>query len=86
NLDVAGGGFVVKDHPVSAGGGSSDIVRLYNNLQPEIPQTAGIPITSTLNILVGNNVRLYACGLTARLPGDLIGVLEKQGLGRHGQI
>ncbi len=44
---------------------------LNNNLQPEKPQSAAIPINSNLIVHVGNNVRMDAFGLKARLTGDL---------------
>ena len=86
NVDVPWARIVVHDLPESAVGVSSDMVMLNNNLQPEKPQTAGIPINSNLNIHVGNNVRLDAFGLKARLTGDLKVVQDKQGLGLNGQI
>ncbi|MCQ7044145.1 translocation/assembly module TamB domain-containing protein, partial [Escherichia coli] len=39
-----------------------------------------------LTIHVGNNVRLEAFGLKARLTGDLKVAQDKQGLGLNGQI
>lgn len=86
NVDVPWARIVVHDLPESAVGVSSDMVMLNNNLQPEKPQTAGIPINSNLNIHVGNNVRIDAFGLKARLTGDLKVVQDKQGLGLNGQI
>lgn len=86
NVDVPWARIVVHDLPESAVGVSSDMVMLNNDLQPEKPQTAGIPINSNLNIHVGNNVRLDAFGLKARLTGDLKVVQDKQGLGLNGQI
>lgn len=86
NVDVPWARIVVHDLPESAVGVSSDMVMLNNNLQPEKPQTASIPINSNLNIHVGNNVRIDAFGLKARLTGDLKVVQDKQGLGLNGQI
>lgn len=86
NVDVPWARIVVHDLPESAVGVSSDMVMLNNNLQPEKPQTAGIPINSNLNIHVGNNVRIDAFGLKASLTGDLKVVQDKQGLGLNGQI
>ncbi|WP_205414361.1 translocation/assembly module TamB domain-containing protein, partial [Serratia marcescens] len=57
-----------------------------DNLQPEEPKTASIPINSNLIVHVGNNVRIDAFGLKARLTGDLNVVQDKQGLGLNGQI
>ncbi|MEG1421632.1 autotransporter assembly complex protein TamB [Citrobacter sp.] len=86
NVDVPWARIVVHDLPESAVGVSSDMVMLNNDLQPEKPQTAGIPINSNLNIHVGNNVRIDAFGLKARLTGDLKVAQDKQGLGLNGQI
>ncbi|TGC84868.1 hypothetical protein C9F04_12875, partial [Salmonella enterica subsp. enterica serovar Wilhelmsburg] len=78
--------MVVHDLPESAVGVSSDVVMLNNDLQPETPQTASIPINSNLTVHVGNNVRIDAFGLKARLTGDLKVAQDKQGLGLNGQI
>ncbi|MGK3372147.1 translocation/assembly module TamB domain-containing protein, partial [Citrobacter youngae] len=86
NVDVPWARIVVHDLPESAVGVSSDMVMLNDNLQPEKPQSAGIPINSNLNIHVGNNVRIDAFGLKARLTGDLKVAQDKQGLGLNGQI
>ncbi|VTN07641.1 Family of uncharacterised function (DUF490) [Raoultella ornithinolytica] len=72
--------------PESAVGVSSDEVMLDKNLQPIQQQSAGIPINSNLTIHVGNNVRLSAFGLKARLTGDLKVAQDKQGLGLNGQL
>lgn len=86
NVDVPWARIMVHDVPESAVGVSSDEVMLNNNLQPEKTQTASIPINSNLNIHLGNNVRLSAFGLKARLDGDLKVAQDKQGLGLNGQI
>lgn len=86
NVDVPWARIVVHDLPESAVGVSCDMVMLNDNLQPEKPQSAGIPINSNLNIHVGNNVRIDAFGLKARLTGDLKVAQDKQGLGLNGQI
>lgn len=85
-VDVPWARIVVHDLPESAVGVSSDEVMLNNDLQPEKPQSAGIPINSNLIVHVGNNVRIDAFGLKARLTGDLNVVQDKQGLGLNGQI
>lgn len=85
-VDVPWARIVVHDLPESAVGVSSDVVMLNNNLQPETPQTASIPINSNLTVHVGNNVRIDAFGLKARLTGDLKVAQDKQGLGLNGQI
>ncbi|KGB02173.1 hypothetical protein DR73_3558 [Enterobacteriaceae bacterium ATCC 29904] len=85
-VDVPWARIVVHDLPESAVGVSSDEVMLDNNLQPKEAQSAGIPINSNLIVHVGNNVRLDAFGLKARLTGDLKVAQDKQGLGLNGQI
>ncbi len=86
SVDVPWARIVVNDVPESAVGVSSDEVMLDKNLQPIKQQSAGIPINSNLTIHVGNNVRLDAFGLKARLTGDLKVAQDKQGLGLNGQI
>ena len=86
SADVPWARIVVHELPESAVGVSSDEVMLKNDLQPEEPKTAAIPINSNLVIHVGNNVRLDAFGLRARLTGDLKVAQDKQGLGLNGQI
>ncbi|MCZ5321330.1 translocation/assembly module TamB [Escherichia coli] len=85
-VDVPWARIVVHDLPESAVGVSSDVVMLNDNLQPEEAKTASIPINSNLIVHVGNNVRIDAFGLKARLTGDLNVVQDKQGLGLNGQI
>ena len=86
NVDIPWARIVVKEVPESAVGVSSDEVMLNSDLKPEKTQSASIPINSNLNIHVGNNVRLDAFGLKARLTGDLKVAQDKQGLGLNGQI
>ena len=85
-VDIPWARIVVQEVPESAVGVSSDEVMLDKDLKPIKPQTAGIPINSNLVIHVGDNVRLNAFGLKARLNGDLKMVQDKQGLGLNGQI
>ncbi len=85
-VDVPWARIVVHDLPESAVGVSSDEVMLDKNLQPEETRRASIPINSNLIVHVGNNVRLDAFGLKARLTGDLKVAQDKQGLGLNGQI
>ncbi|MCL7653302.1 translocation/assembly module TamB domain-containing protein, partial [Klebsiella pneumoniae] len=85
-VDVPWARIVVNEVPESAVGVSSDEVMLDKNLKPIKQQSASIPINSNLTIHVGNNVRLEAFGLKARLTGDLKVAQDKQGLGLNGQI
>ena len=86
NVDVPWARIIVHDLPESAVGVSSDEVMLDENLQPKEKKTAAIPINSNLNIHIGNNVRMEAFGLKAKLNGDLKVAQDKQGLGLNGQI
>ncbi|MTH47041.1 autotransporter assembly complex protein TamB [Intestinirhabdus alba] len=85
-VDVPWARIQVKELPESAVGVSSDEVMLNRDLQPEEARTAAIPINSNLTVHVGNNVRIDAFGLKARLTGDLKVAQDKQGLGLNGQI
>lgn len=85
-VDVPWARIIVQEVPESAAGVSSDEVLLDENLKPIAPQTAAIPINSNLVIHVGDDVRLSAFGLKAKLNGDLKLVQDKRGLGLNGQI
>lgn len=86
SIDIPWARIVVHDVPESAVGVSNDEVMLNANLEPEKPQSASIPINSNLIVHVGNNVRMDAFGLKARLNGDLKVAQDNQGLGLNGQI
>nr|WP_318383234.1 autotransporter assembly complex protein TamB [uncultured Enterobacter sp.] len=86
SIDIPWARIVVHELPESAVGVSSDEVMLNSDLQPEKPKSAGIPINSNLIVHVGNNVRMDAFGLKARLTGDLKVAQDNQGLGLNGQI
>jgi translocation and assembly module TamB len=77
--------IVVHDLPESAVGTSSDEVMLNADLKPEKPKSAAIPINSNLIVHVGNNVRMDAFGLKARLTGDLKVTQDQQGLALTGK-
>ncbi|ERM10931.1 hypothetical protein L584_00865 [Pantoea agglomerans Tx10] len=85
-VDIPWARITVQEVPESATGVSSDEVLLDKQLKPIAPQTAAIPINSNLVIHVGNDVRLSAFGLKAKLNGDLKMVQDKSGLGLNGQI
>ncbi len=85
-VDVPWARIVVHDLPESAVGTSSDEVMLNADLQPEKPKSTAIPINSNLIVHVGDNVRMDAFGLKARLTGDLKVTQDQQGLGLNGQI
>ncbi|CQI95010.1 autotransporter assembly complex protein TamB [Yersinia frederiksenii] len=78
--------ITVQEVPETAVGVSSDEVMLNNDLKPISPRSNSIPINSNLVIRVGNDVRLNAFGLKARLQGDLKMVQDQRGLGLNGQI
>ncbi|MCD2358645.1 translocation/assembly module TamB [Pantoea sp. MHSD4] len=86
SVDIPWARITVQEVPESATGVSSDEVMLDKQLKPITPQTAAIPINSNLVIHVGNDVRLSAFGLKAKLNGDLKMVQDKSGLGLNGQI
>ncbi|ELP22990.1 Uncharacterized protein YtfN [Pantoea agglomerans 299R] len=86
SVDIPWARITVQEVPESATGVSSDEVMLDKQLKPIAPQTAAIPINSNLVIHVGNDVRLSAFGLKAKLNGDLKMVQDKSGLGLNGQI
>jgi len=85
-VDIPWARITVQEVPESATGVSSDEVMLDEHLKPIKPKTAAIPINSNLVIHVGNDVRLSAFGLKAKLNGDLKVVQDKTGLGLNGQI
>ena len=85
-VDIPWARITVQDVPESAVGVSSDEVMLDKDLKPIAPKSAAIPINSNLIIHVGNDVRLSAFGLKAKLNGDLKLVQDKRGLGLNGQI
>ena len=85
-VDIPWARITVQEVPESAVGVSSDEVMLDEQLQPIADQSTSIPINSNLIIHVGDNVRLSAFGLKARLNGDLKLVQDKRGLGLNGQI
>lgn len=85
-VDIPWARITVQEVPESAVGVSSDEVLLDKNLQPIAPKSTSIPINSNLIIHVGDDVRLSAFGLKAKLNGDLKLVQDKRGLGLNGQI
>ncbi|MCX8962393.1 translocation/assembly module TamB [Erwinia psidii] len=85
-VDIPWARIVVQEVPESAVGVSSDEVLLDKNLQPVAPQTASIPINSNLVIHIGDDARLNAFGLKAKLNGDLKLAQDRRGLGLNGQI
>ncbi|WP_034944499.1 autotransporter assembly complex protein TamB [Erwinia oleae] len=85
-VDIPWARITVQEVPESAVGVSGDEVLLDEQLKPIAPKTAAIPINSNLIIHVGDDVRLSAFGLKAKLNGDLKLVQDKRGLGLNGQI
>lgn len=86
SVDIPWARITVQDVPETAVGVSPDEVMLNNDLKPISPRSTSIPINSNLVIRVGNDVRLNAFGLKARLQGDLKMVQDQRGLGLNGQI
>ena len=85
-VDIPWARITVQEVPESAVGVSSDEVLLDKDLKPIAPKSTAIPINSNLIIHVGDDVRLSAFGLKAKLNGDLKMVQDKRGLGLNGQI
>ncbi|ADP10259.1 conserved uncharacterized protein YtfN [Erwinia sp. Ejp617] len=85
-VDIPWARITVQEVPTSAVGVSSDEVLLDKDLKPIAPKSASIPINSHLTIHVGDDVRLSAFGLKAKLNGDLKMVQDKRGVGLNGQI
>lgn len=86
SVDIPWARITVQEVPETAVGVSSNEVMLNDQLQPIAPQSASIPISSNLVIRIGNDVRLNAFGLKARLQGDLRMMQDQRGLGLNGQI
>ena len=78
--------ITVQELPESAVSASSDVVMLDSNLQPIAEKAPSIPIQTNLDIKIGNDVRLDAFGLKARLTGLLKVTQNKQGLSLNGQV
>ncbi|MCW2257360.1 translocation and assembly module TamB [Providencia alcalifaciens] len=78
--------ITVHELPESAVGSSSDVVMLDSDLKPIDKTSAPIPIQTNLDIKIGNDVRLDAFGLKARLTGMLKVLQSKHGLSLNGQI
>lgn len=85
-VDIPWARIEVKDLPESATPVSSDEVVLDNRLQPVNQPKASTPISSNLIVHVGDDVRMNAFDLKARLNGDLKVIQDQHGLGLHGQI
>ncbi|ETS32679.1 translocation and assembly module TamB [Photorhabdus temperata] len=86
NVDIPWARITVKELPESAVEASSDEIILGENLQPLEVKKASIPIQSNLTIHIGDDVRLSAFGLKAKLRGVLKAVQGEQGLGLNGQV
>ncbi|HEP0307474.1 TPA: translocation/assembly module TamB [Providencia rettgeri] len=78
--------ITVQELPESAVSPSSDVVMLDSNLQPIEQKAPSIPIQTNLDIKIGNDVRLDAFGLKARLTGLLKVVQNIHGLHINGQV
>lgn len=85
-VDIPWARITVQELPESAVGVSSDEVMLNDQRQPIAPASTSIPINSNLIVNIGDDVRLDAFGLKARLKGALKVVQDKHGLGLNGQI
>ncbi|WON77300.1 translocation/assembly module TamB domain-containing protein [Serratia sp. UGAL515B_01] len=86
SVDIPWARITVQQLPESAVGISPDEVMLNRQLQPIQPRSAGISINSNLTVRVGDDVRLDAFGLKARLLGNLRVLQDRNGLGLNGHI
>ena len=86
NINIPWARITVQELPESAVGVSSDEVMLDANLHPIEKKGISIPILNNSQIKIGNDVRLDAFGLKARLTGILKVIQDKQRLGLNGQI
>ncbi|WP_150149684.1 autotransporter assembly complex protein TamB [Candidatus Enterovibrio escicola] len=87
NVSVPWGRILVKSLPESAVKVSSDVVLLNNELQPVIqdkfsPNTVNV----TINVNIGNDVKLEAFGLTTMLVGNINLVSNHKGSSVNGAI
>lgn len=78
--------ITVQELPESAVSASSDVVMLDSDLKPIEEKAPSIPIQTNLDIKIGNDVRLDAFGLKARLTGLLKVIQNKHGLSLNGQV
>ena len=85
-VDIPLARITVQELPQSAVGVSSDEVMLNDRRQPIAPASTSIPINTNLVVNIGDDVRLDAFGLKARLKGALKVAQDKRGLGLNGQI
>ncbi|MDX7988811.1 translocation/assembly module TamB [Xenorhabdus sp. 12] len=85
-IDIPWARITVRELPESAVSISSDEVMLDKNLHPIEKKKPSILIQSNLNIRVGDDVRVDAFDLKARLAGVLNVIQDRKGLGLNGQI
>jgi len=85
-VDIPWARITVQELPESAVGVSPDEVMLDDQRKPIAPASTSIPINSNLMVNIGDDVRIDAFGLKARLKGALKVVQDKHGLGLNGQI
>lgn len=85
-LDIPKARIEVKELPESAVSVSDDEVMLDAALKPIEPKTPSVPISSTLTIGIGKDVRLSAFGLKAALSGELDVKQDRRGLGLNGLV
>ncbi|MBP3438359.1 MAG: translocation/assembly module TamB [Sutterella sp.] len=85
-VDIPKARIEVTELPESAVSISDDEVMLDAALKPIEPKTPSVPISSTLTIGIGKDVRLSAFGLKAALSGDLEVKQDRRGLGLNGLI
>lgn len=85
-VDIPWARITVHQLPDSVVNVSADEVMLDNKLQPVSSVKSAMMIQSNLLVHIGDNVKIDAFGLKAKLEGDLKVAQDHQALGLHGQV
>lgn len=85
-VDVPRARVTVEELPASTVDVSKDEVVLDENLKPVKEASAPFPLKSRIAVGIGDDVRMDAFGLQARLTGELFVLQDERGLGLNGQI
>ncbi|VFP81897.1 autotransporter assembly complex protein TamB [Candidatus Erwinia haradaeae] len=86
HINIPRAHFLIQNKPKDSINASSDEILLDTNFQPLTSQSISIPITSNINIHLGNNVTLSAYGLQAAINGDLKILKDEHNTSLTGQI
>lgn len=85
-IDIPKARIEVTELPESAVSVSGDEVMLDENLQPLVEKTPSVPMTCALKIGIGDDVRVSAFGLRAKLSGDVDVKQDQRGLSLNGLV